>query len=89
MEASFGLGIRTASHPLIVMILRDIVVWVSIVYLYCVSKWASATYFLDVLVEYLIFHEVEALLKQVYVPEMFYVKNEFSDASECHFAFDI
>jgi hypothetical protein len=54
-------------------------------------QWASAvgTYFLDVLVEYLIFHEVEALLKQVYVPEMFYVKNEFSDASECHFSFDI
>jgi hypothetical protein len=50
---------------------------------------AVGTYFLDVLVEYLIFHEIEALLKQVYVAEMFYVKNEFSDASKCHFAFDI
>jgi hypothetical protein len=41
-------------------------------------------YLLDVLVEYLIFHEVEALLEQVYVPEVFYVKNELGDASECH-----
>ena len=45
---------------------------------------ALGAYFLYVLVEYLIFHEVEALLKKVYVPEVFYVKNELSDASECH-----
>lgn len=45
---------------------------------------AVVAYLLDVLVEYLIFHEVEALLEQVYVPEVFYVKNEFGDASECH-----
>ena len=41
-------------------------------------------YLLDILVEYLIFHEVEALLEQVYVTEVFYVKNEFGDASKCH-----
>jgi len=45
---------------------------------------AVVAYLLDVLVEYLIFHKVEALLEQVYVPEVFYVKNEFGDASECH-----
>jgi hypothetical protein len=50
---------------------------------------ALGAYFLYVLVEYLIFHEIEALLEQVYVPEVFYVKNEFSDASECHFVMEI